>query len=133
MLSLPVTGHGPHNACMRWQYRIAELITRAGADVPPRLRGRMRAPDRRPGIAWIETFHLLLLNARARMGRSAGRTDKRLGVLAPTECGVHPSGGVTQALRQPGLPIATMGAAVAALKRCLEFVLTMPDQGAAHA
>lgn len=93
----------------------------------------MRAADRGPGIAWIETFHLLLVTAKALMGRSVGRADKRRGVLAPTECGVHPSRGVTQAPRQPGLPIAPMRAAVAALKRCLEFVLTMPDQGAAHA
>jgi hypothetical protein len=93
----------------------------------------MRAADRRPGIACFETLHLLLLSAKVLMRRSVGRADKRRGVLAPTECGVHPSRGVTQAPRQPGLSIAPMRAAVAALKPCLEFVLTMPDQGAAHA
>lgn len=123
----------PHNAWMRWQYRVAELIALARADAPPSLRSGMLALGAGRGIAWSEMSRGLLVYAVRLARRSSGWVIDSCRVIAPTEWNFHPAGGLARALQAPGLAVDTVRAAVAALDPCVEVALPTAGTGAAHA
>jgi hypothetical protein len=129
---LPAGTRRPHNAWMRWQYRIAELVSLARADGPPVLRSGTLSLGGGRGIAWTEMSRGLLVYAVALARRSAGWTVERCRVLAPTEWNFHPAGGLARALRPAGLAADAVRAAVVALDPCVDFAL-QPAAGAADA
>jgi hypothetical protein len=132
-VKLPGSTPRPHNAWMRWQYRIAELIALADDDAPAPLSSGMLALGAGHGIAWTEMSRGLLVYAVRLARRAAGWVVERCRVIAPTEWNFHPQGGLAWALRAPGLGFDRVRAAVAALDPCVEFSLPTAHAGVAHA
>jgi hypothetical protein len=97
----PASAPWPHNAWMRWQYRLAELIALARADAPAPLSSGMLALGAGGGIAWTEMSRGLLVYAVRLARRSAGWVVERCRVIAPTEWNFHPEGGLARALQAP--------------------------------
>jgi hypothetical protein len=124
-------GPDPHNAWMRWQYRIAELVALA-ADGGPRVlaRGALALGDGL-GLAWTEMSRGLLVHAVRLKDHSALVDQGR--VLAPTEWNFHPAGGLARALANPGCADDEARAAVAALDPCVEALIAAPAGVHGHA
>jgi hypothetical protein len=113
----------PHNAWMRWQYRMAELVALAQPGSRPVLRSGAIALADGHGLAWTEMSRGLLVHL-VRLGRRAGGwVVDSCRVLAPTEWNFHPEGGLARALVPSGLPAPVVQAAVAALDPCVEIDL----------
>jgi hypothetical protein len=123
----------PHNAWMRWLYRIAELIALAQADAAPRLRSGMLALGGGQGMAWSEMSRGLLMYAVRLVRRSSAWVVDSCRVIAPTEWNLHPEGSLAVVLRTPGLAMDSVRAAVAAMDPCVEVTLSDIHAGAAHA
>jgi hypothetical protein len=118
---------------MRWQYRVAELLTLARSDAPPNVGRGMPALGAGRGIAWSEMSRGLLVYA-VRLARSSPAwVIDGCRVTAPTEWNFHPAGGLAWALQAPGLAVDSVRAAVAALDPCVEVTLPPAGAGAAHA
>lgn len=113
----------PHNAWMRWQYRMAELVALAQPGAAPVLCSGALALGEGHGLAWTEMSRGLLVHV-VRLGRRAGVTVvETCRVLAPTEWNFHPEGGLARALAAPGLAARVTCAALAALDPCVEVEL----------
>jgi hypothetical protein len=132
-VSHPGTGAGPHNAWMRWMYRIAELIALAEAGSPLRLASGMLSLGNGRGIAWSEMSRGLLVYLVRLARRSGAWAVDSCRLIAPTEWNFHPAGGLAGALQATGLATDTVRAAVAAMDPCVEFRLPAAGAGVAHA
>jgi hypothetical protein len=110
----------PHNAWMRWQHRIAELVALSEPDGPAVLASGALACDDGIGLAWTEMSRGLLVHAVRLAASPAGWTVDDGRVLAPTEWNFHPEGGLARALADPAWRRDECLAAVAALDPCVE-------------
>lgn len=124
--SLPSPHPGPHNAWMRWQYRIAELVALSADDGAPVLAGGAIALGDGVGLAWAEMSRGLLVHAVRLQQGGAGAVVDQGRVLAPTEWNFHPAGGLAQALADPACGPTEARAAVAALDPCVDVQFATP-------
>lgn len=116
----------PHNAWMRWQYRIAELVAlSADSDQSVLASGALALGDG-VGLAWTEMSRGVLVHAVRLRQTSAGVVVDQGRVLAPTEWNFHPAGTLSRLLSDPDCSLASARAAVAALDPCVEAHFPAP-------
>ncbi len=123
----------PHNAWMRWQSRLAELVALSADGGPQVLASGASALGDGVGVAWTEMSRGLLVHVVRLRQAGHGMVVDQGRVLAPTEWNFHPAGSLACALADPACSPAAARAAVAALDPCVETHFGAPECAPCHA